>query len=735
MSVYQTQGKPLSQQALYQQKLKQGFYNSPGKPNVGVASSASDTAALLAASTDLSVKPSYERLRAAPEAHTAATAVRLERSKNPVAAETPNAELGIPSSYDHGSVYRQAHTNSTSTMTSRTTPVKSVSKHGLISKPSTASTLNIGKISQVADKNSSSLLNKRFNPGQDHRSGIKPAEFLTEDEELLAAQSAGRSLTMKHGSNYTDSISTQKRTKTFQAADVVDATLLAAASAKAKERLSSINAIHHLDLREQAQLYSKALTAAQKNSEERLKAHKAGMVDLGGGLSLPISEVDKLANLIVQPVLDDIDSKAAAQRDFDQAKQTKQTELKSLHLKAKKEEENRKHSEKIQRLKEKDQRVQANEERKKAEDEKFAEHQTEHNTVVDTKTQELRDLQAKYAEEKEQLLKEKKENEERISEEESGLIKGRKEELDSMQKEKDEILKPTLDELKIETEKLKNLTDTKDQLTSEVRSGESLKAEYDAKIKELKEKLESTNDKIESTTKEHDEYIVKREATDKEVSELQESTNKTLKEAEDTHKDLDRDLEALEITKKDNLNTKASHKKDIEQQIEEKVRGEHEINKQLPEHMQATVDEDRLRDTGSLFSFDEKKAAKKEVKQEEPKVTEQKPEKKEAVITPAKKEPVKAKKVEESPSKKRGFRARLKNAFSTPSPTKPETKTPTKATTTGSGKAAVPAPAAKETKVEKKKFDKPESVNTSNFDEDLSINNDGKKTGLFKEEI
>ncbi|GEQ71316.1 hypothetical protein JCM33374_g4998 [Metschnikowia sp. JCM 33374] len=802
MSVYQAQGKPLSQQALYQQKLKQGFYNSPGKASVGVASSASDTAALLAASTDLTVKPSYERLRAAPEAHNAALAVKLEKSKDAVPEPTPNPDLGIPSSYNRGSVYKQAHTNSTSTMSLRTTPEKLVAKHGLSSKPTPASTLNIAKISQVADKNSSSLLNKRFNPGQDHRSGLasKPIES-NKNQELSAAQSAGRALTLKHGSGYTDSISTQKRSNTFQAADVVDATLLAAASAKAKERLDSLNSGNQLNYKEQAQLYSKALAAAQKNSEERLKSHKSGMVDLGGGLSLPLSEVDKLANLIVQPVLNDIDTKAKSQREFDEAQQTKQTELKSLHAKAKKDEENRKQSEKIQRLKEKDARVQANEDKKKAEDQKFTDYQGEQNAIVENKDKELRDLQAKYAEEKEALLKEKKDNEDRISEEEGGLIKDRKEELEKMQKEKDEILKPTLDELKVETGKLKELTDTKTQLSTEVQSAEKLKAENEAKIKELKEKLESTNTKIESTTSEHKEFFEKRETTDKEVKELTESSEKTFKEVEATHKELDGEIEALTKEKEENIATKASHKKDIYSQIDEKVKGEHEVNKELPEHLQDSIDEDKIRDTGSLFSVDEKKVAKKEEKKEEPKEVkkeepkeEKKEEKKLEKVLPVKKEAIKPKKaqpkVEESP-KKKGFRARIKDAFTSTS--LPSVKSDSKAKT-ASGKvkateAKVDAKStkadvkeavkdtkaevkdavkdtktevkeaekdtktevkesAKETKAEVKdaakdtkaaekdvKVDKSESISTSNFDDALSIHEDGKKAGLFKEEI
>lgn len=669
MSAYQTNGKPLSQQAIYQQKLKHGVYNSPGKPSVGVASSASDAAALLAASSDLSVKPSYERLHAAPEAHTAALAAKADSRKawsrdstDPQAdAAAANArvtkgvptksDLGIPASYNKGAVYKQATANSTSTMTSRSTPDKNVSKHGLASTTLSLepSTLNIGKISQMADRNSSLALNKRFNPEQDYRLGIKPTEFLTPAEENFAAKLAGRSLSMVHGGGYTNQVSAQKRTNTFRAADVVDATLLAAASAKASERLNSISQITNADLKTQAQLYSKALTAAQKNSEERLKSHKAGLIDLGGGLTLPATEIDRLATLIVQPVLDDLGTKANAQREHEEKQREKHFELTKLHQKFKRDDAARKHEEKVQRAIEKEKRIEVNEGKKKDEDDKFAQYQLERNAEIDEHAAELSELQAQYAAKKEELIKEKTENEERISGEETELINERKKELEEMQQEKDEILQPVLDELAVESEKLKDLTDTKDQLTSEVEVGEKQKAEYEAKIAELKKKLEETDAQIESSTTEHAEFLAKRETTDKEVEELQEHTDKTLKESEESHKQLDSEIEALEQEKKEHIDTKASHKKSILQEIEDKIKGEHEINNELPEHMQDTVDEDKYRDVGSLFTI-EKKEAPKPAKAAEP-----------VVAKPAA--------TRETSTKKKGLRSRLsgfKNAFKVP---------------------------------------------------------------------
>lgn len=721
---------------------------------MGVNSNASDAAALLAASSDLTVKPSYERLHAAPEAQTAALAARREStsawsrdSTDPLAdaaaasakssepAARTRLDLGIPASYNKGAVFKVATSNSTSTMTSRVTPEKLVSRHGLVtSTPTlTSASLNIGKISQLADQNSSKLLNTRFNPEQDYRSGIPipPTEFLTADEEKLAAQSAGRSLTMKHGSGYSDSVSLQKRTKTFQAADVVDATLLAAAQKKAEERLNSIRLTEPQNLREQAQIYSKALAAAQKNSEERLKAHKSGLIDMGGGLQLPYSEVDRLAALIVQPVLDDLSKKAEAQRAVDAQAKEKQAELTRLHQKSKQEDIQRKLKEKNERLEAEKERIGANEERKKGEDALYVTYQSERNTEVEDRSKELTELEEKHAGEKEVLLKEKQDNEDRINEEESGLILERKEELEKMQAERDEELKPTIDDLEVETSKLKELTDSKAQLDSEVEAGEKLKSEYETKIAELKEKLELTKTEIESHKTQLEETSQKRETTDKEVEELRTNKATTDEDAEKSHKELDEQIAGLEKEKELHISTKASHKKDILGHIDEQVKDEHKINKELPEHLRSEVDESRFRDTGSLFSADEsvKKAAEPKVAKSEAELS---------TVAPKQLSLAEATAQALAQATKRGIRSRfssIKNAFKSPQPSKSTSKPAAKPATVASTLQKEEAPVKKTGGSEGSAL-KLKSSELSDVDDELSINKDqAKKGGLFKEEL
>jgi hypothetical protein len=300
---YATEGKPLSQTAIYQQRLRSGVYTNPGS-NVGVNSNASDTAALLAASADLTVKPTYER-SIAPEAQEAATAAKVEKIKawskgsSDIYADAAAAsslkssstftkeieehpETGIHS-FNSDKIYKVANKQSTSTMTSRISPDKDIQRSGLVTKSSNPS-FNISKINQVASKNSSKSLNSRFNPELDQRSGLSsrqaPTEYLDQDEEDLAAASASASL--KQGGKLSSDYSNQKRYNTFTASSVVNANLLAAANKSANDRLKTISTGTPEDFKAQAQLYANALAIAHKNSQERIKNNVSGVIDLGG---------------------------------------------------------------------------------------------------------------------------------------------------------------------------------------------------------------------------------------------------------------------------------------------------------------------------------------------------------------------------------------------------------------------------------------------------------------------
>lgn len=706
-TIYQTNGKPLSQQAIYQQKLKQGVFGGPGGPTVGVNSNASDTAALLAASADLTVKPSYERI-VAQEAHTAALAAKKEtiqawtRERDPQAdaaassarassmASTTSSNYtvgtGVPS-YNSDTLFRAANQNSSTTMTSRTDPAKDSKRSGLVTK-SSSSTLNIGKISSVANKNSSKSLNSRFNPSLDYRSGL---------------------------------INQQQPSESFTASQVVNSTLLSAANSRANERLKSISSGGPQDFKAQAQAYANALQVAQKNSEERMKNHNAGLIDIGGGMTVSNSDIIRMASTIVQPVLKDLDSKALSQREADAAKQSKLSEWEEAHKKAKLEEAHQKSEHRVALERARNERIQKNEEKKRGEDEVYAQYEAERNEEVDQKVVELRDTEAKHEEEKQALLTEKKENQERIDAEEEELIASRKEELDNLQAEKDELLKPLLEELEVETANLEKLQGERDELSKEVSTAEELHEENETKVSELNEQIEALEQEIEESTKKLEELSANHESTSTEVEELQNTLDKHTKEAEVSHKDLDEKIEELTKQREDCRAEKVTKKQKILDLLDDTVKDEHKINKELPDHLRDDVDESKLRDVGSLFSFEHNHVEESKEEPPTPKHEETKPKpskvvKQSPVDTSSKKE------------KKSGFR-RFAKMFSSG-----ERKGTSPTTRIKSSEEAKAIPKeAKEVKKEVK--ENPASVATQADDDEISLGQKKNQGGLFKEEI
>mmetsp|Transcript_181 Transcript_181/g.161 ORF Transcript_181/g.161 Transcript_181/m.161 type:complete len:825 (-) Transcript_181:1945-4419(-) len=608
-SVYQVNGKPLSQTAIYQQRLRQGVYQSPSNVSVGVNTNASDTAALLAASSDLTVKPSYERT-IAQDAHTAALLAKRDEAsiltrdneaRTATMKSVGSGYTGVTGAVNGGSIYKVATKNSSGTMTTRLDPAKDY-RHGLGSK-SSATTLNIGKINQVATQKSTKSLNSRFNPDLDYRSGLashhRPAEFLDQEEEDLAA--SGASASLKHGGSTSNGAASQVRSKSFKSTDVAYGNLLAAANNKAQDRLKSLNSSTNKDFKQQAKEYAGALAIAQKNSDERMKNNKAGMVDLGGGLTMSLTDLDAKAALVVGPVLSDIESKATAQREADEQSKAKHAKLVGLHQKSKQEDQARKEKERREIEKEKSNRVAANEERKKGEENTYVEYQASRNEEVENKVGELKALELKYAEEKEKLLAEKQENQDRIDAEEKELNDSRSKELKELQAEKDEILKPTLDELEEENTKLEAIVNSRNEIAEEVEKLKALNEEYDAKLAELTNNLEKVKIEIEEYTMELELSTQKHEETSKEVDNLRQTSIDELKQAEDSHKELDSKISELDTTKSKHLEDKASQRKEIESHLDQRVKNEHAINKELPEHLQKDIDEDKLKDTGSLF--------------------------------------------------------------------------------------------------------------------------------------
>lgn len=619
---YATEGKPLSQTAIYQQKLKLGMYTNPVQL-LGVQLNASDTAALLAALADLTVKPAYERTVAA-DAQRAAT-----QAKPAAAADTELVALlvktegtGIPL-FNSGNIYNTAAKHSSSTMTLRIHPQHNQQRGGLAteslarraadSAPSQAA-FDILKVTRAANSNSLKLLNSRFNPNLDYRSGLSAHAHplgLDEDEEHQAGAAAAALL--REG--YTHDVALQKRLNTFTAALAINPLLLAAANKLAEERLKLILlGGTPQDFRNQAQLYASALLVAQKRSDERMKNHREGKINLGLGASTTEAELMAMAQKIVNPVLHDIDTKAASQREHHEALRQEKEHLQAQHKLAKQEEKELKAKEKAELEAAKQQRIAANELQKAEANTAHEEEIKALNLEVENDTRDLRATEEKYEKEKEELLAEKAAKQEEIDAEEAEKKAERERELKQLQEEKDELLKPTLDELDTETKKRDEVVNARDEHQKEHDHHADTNAELKDKIAALEKRLQQQKDDIAKYTTDLETAKSTHDTTAADLTATEERHTKKLADNKEAAAELDREIEQLQQDKKSQLLAKAQHRKQIEDHIDGRVRDERKIQQALPEHLRSEVDEDQLRDTSLIFTVEEP-----EVK-EEPKV-------------------------------------------------------------------------------------------------------------------
>ncbi|KAG7926522.1 hypothetical protein KL925_003572 [Ogataea polymorpha] len=214
-SVYQTNGQPLSEEAIYRAKLKYGIYNNPAKVNLGVDPSASDTAALLASSSDLSVHPYKRELSA--EAATAALIAKTDSAprawkRNNFAPEAEYAAISAKSQkypfYEEDVDGGDAELSQDAASSVLRKPAPATAKSALqdvydfddvrsgrttmsnlhaSSTPGTtvrgayeaSKVIDIGRILNKATDSATKTMNSRVNPDQDFRSGLTTAKAYT----------------------------------------------------------------------------------------------------------------------------------------------------------------------------------------------------------------------------------------------------------------------------------------------------------------------------------------------------------------------------------------------------------------------------------------------------------------------------------------------------------------------------------------------------------------------------
>lgn len=348
-SVYKKQGAPLSEAANYQAKLKSGVYLNPSKPTQEVDSKAFvSNAALLAAKSDLSIKP-YQR-ELSKDASLAALAAKdvpgpkpVKINKNPAysssAASSANLKAGL-SGKTAGKTSSISSTSSYSTSAAKSLASVNPSAHAqsiLSSKYKgsdyTNGAIDYHKLNSKAHLNTSGILNAETI--KDSRHG------LASNKGSLAGSIDYSRLTSSAEKGASDLLSTKLESRDFSLAasgahaasilgklapveepklySKIDAKVLALAKLNAAKTLDKVSKSNHDSyLYTNVDFNKQAIKIAQQKRAERDANSHAGEYDVGGGLYVPIGDVEAIARRFVSPVLAEIEIRANEQRKLDE---------------------------------------------------------------------------------------------------------------------------------------------------------------------------------------------------------------------------------------------------------------------------------------------------------------------------------------------------------------------------------------------------------------------------------
>ncbi|ODV93673.1 hypothetical protein PACTADRAFT_18315 [Pachysolen tannophilus NRRL Y-2460] len=849
-SVYQTNGRPLSEEAIYKAKLKYGVYNKPGAPTVGVDYSASDSAALLAVSSDLSVHPYKRDLSAdaaiaalaarrdsaprawkreiAPDAEFAA--ISAESARYPFSNGSANSDVNFtlaeeressdaasavlkrkpsaiardalgdlyafddirngtrtftsfthapidasltstsatqtaPQSINIQNITSSAKVRATQSMHSRTSPNHSQQRAGIDTGRRFAAAnglVDLSKITTAATDSASKSISRRLDSDvRDYRSGILTASNYNKNKSLAAS---GAAASQKRGL-VADLASSERMTLKYNT--LVDAKVLATATANAQATLNKLyKEVSPNNLFANKEMNIKAIQIAQANAEKRKQ--NAGKINLGGGLLMDAAELQLLASSIIAPVLANIDIKAEAQRKADYERQVAHEEQKQRKLEYVAEQKRLKQEAKERKEAEKQARKEKLAKDKEAEKEKQVELTKQKQDEVAAKNDDLNALNESQEAEEAVLLKEKATEEEKIADEEKAKKYERDSELKAMQDAKDEEVAPIVLELDTETKVLEALIEKREV-------AEKLAADQAERVKIAEEQLAETNSRLAEISSqladakaalEVAKTNAEKESAEADVAAKQAELDIKQKEADEKkfiaeHEAQTSKKTALEAERASTLVSLQQAKKDA---LEE----EKAINAVLPDHLKKEVRDDISEESeidATQFATsdeeDEEEAKAKKEAEEKAKSAEVKKEDKPAVVdTPLKKEkaeidsaiteetPISSPTSPISPTKKSGWRKRLKSFVSSEPRSPTESNTSKKTLGSPPKKISKPIPIVQKTEAKEDGNDLKQTFSgfsQGSFPED----DDTKKTassivhgvikekneGLFKEEI
>ncbi len=652
-SVYQAEGQPLSEEAIYRSKLKNGGHTVPSSNSYsGVDAGAPDTAALLAVNSDLSVHP-YQRHLSAEAAIAALSANHL--------SSTPSSSPREPAL--NGSSYRDAEsaailvknhaatphvTNRSSSSLSRqssnslSSVYLSSAKNG---SPKPARSFNIDAINKAANQQAASRLGSRLQPATKISSnglGKRPADVTEQNSSMSisritarARDSARRELESRlsekqvfngiptpsdtaskwsklasqcaTASNATGKLPdyASDERKTLEKNTLVSLSVLAAATSRVEEKMKQMDRdtvsriiFSNPELNEKAMAAAKEWAAKfTKNAGGSKAIYASGKnynsdeaeINLGGGLFMKASEITAMANSLVKPALEEIEKNSDHQRKLDARNLVVLRKIKKREVE---------HKNEIRQSKEQEKKVRETEVEKRREElegmkgdinEDQEKLLEEQKKALEEKNAEFDAQVAEEEKQKKELDDERDEKLKVIADAKAEKDAEREKEATDLQEEKKKDLAPILADLEKETKIL-------DELTKNREEKEAFFNEQKARDDKATEELASADHKLAKLTEQLERIErEQKEAASKAVEDVAAAASakaafeKTAAEKNSKLEELGKERSVLE----GRISSSDKERVDLISKLNEQGEENHtqavQINEILPEHLQKEV--------------------------------------------------------------------------------------------------------------------------------------------------
>ncbi|SCU81764.1 LAFA_0C07030g1_1 [Lachancea sp. 'fantastica'] len=520
--VYRKNGKALSKEAIYRAKQKYGVYQSPARSTgsgVTDAKQASDTAANLANNNRTTIE-AYKRLVVDSNASRAATAVSGRSRTSSVSSAT----TAVSDKRSTSAATKALAAKPVEVPVVASKPAMDMSKVLSGAEAAAGKRMNVRsnpeKIVYVTTKDATKAAERSFSFTPDIMDKISTKSQLEAEAEVEAdphkyASRAAYAVRDFDPNEITEKELLEREKKKQEYFGMLTSPqVLALAKSNAQQSLLSIEKSAPGSLFRNEDFNRLAVALAQKNNAQR--SENTGKINLGGGLWLSPSDVDNIAQGLITPVLDEVDSRALQQRAIDEDIKQRKIDYKEQNTAWTELQRNKIANDKMYsretrlRHKRETEGLHARAERK------FEVLTTSKDAEVAETEKALEEAASNFAAFQKKMEQELKDEEIRCQTELANLASEQKDGIAIARKEQDAEIQPYIDDLKAAEAEHERLVTERDNLTQAIADLRTSIENHKTKIEELDQQLvkskadhEEEEQKLQNLSTEKDEFAGK----------------------------------------------------------------------------------------------------------------------------------------------------------------------------------------------------------------------------------